>query len=224
MKKLIFAILIMMPFVGLFAQEGSDYKPDGGFVLGVNFTPLEVGGNVISIDNINGRYFLNSGLAVRVGLGLSTSKDSYDNGLEGNANETSSKSTSEFSFSLGAEKHFAGTERLSPYIGADLGLSMASAKAETTIAGVTSTIEGASDATGADRKHTTFGLNLVAGADFYVAKHLYLGVEIKYGFAVKSEGEYTVSSGGLSVTSKDKPKNTTIGQMAQPSLKLGFKF
>jgi opacity protein-like surface antigen len=96
-----------------------------------------------------------------------------------------------FSFSLrpGYEKHFEGTDRLSPYVGGELVFSTTTT---TTISedwnGTNARPEeGAVWETTTTDGSTTFGLNLVAGTDFYFADNIYLGAELGFGFAKTNE-------------------------------------
>ena len=98
-----------------------------------------------------------------------------------------------FSIRPGCEKHMAGTDRLSPYAGVEALFSMTTAKVETdevhdngtsTTAATdwklfTTTKEG-------DGASTTFGLNLIAGFDYFISKNLHLGAELGFGFSMTS--------------------------------------
>jgi len=92
---------------------------------------------------------------------------------------------------FGVEKHFTGTDRLSPYVGVDGILGFDSSKAT----------QGSNETKGPN----TFriGVRGVFGADYYVAKKLYLGVEGGLGLFYKSTGKTevngtTTSEGGSS--------------------------
>jgi opacity protein-like surface antigen len=94
----------------------------------------------------------------------------------------------------GYEWHLPGTEKLSPYLGAEAIFSLTTNKveADTAVPNKTST-----NTTGDAYKvltmvqtgkgaGTTFGLNLIAGVDFYFAKNLSLGAELGFGFTTTS--------------------------------------
>ena len=49
--------------------------------------------------------------------------------------------------------------------------------------GVTTTVDGPSS--------TTFGIGILAGADYYFVDHIYLGIEGGLGFSTTSDGERT---------------------------------
>lgn len=198
MKKL------FLPLVALFASAtvmAQDFKPVAGNVtLEANVNLL--GGSVNlnnSLNQIKARYFLSDDMAVRVGfgLGMSTTK----NVANTDSSWTEDKMSS-WSFSPGIEKHFEGTDRLSPYAGLDIMIGGANfkgesldingfGKTETTYEGITST---------GDRAYGMFGVNLVAGTDFYFAKHIYLGYEIGFGFSSQKDKDWTTTSTSTSGT------------------------
>lgn len=82
------------------------------------------------------------------------------------------------SYIPGLEKHFTGTDRLSPYIGLSLPLTLKLANYDSP----TLEVKGASDPWGNDRGYFDVGLNGLAGADLYVVKNFYVGFEVGAGF------------------------------------------
>ena len=82
----------------------------------------------------------------------------------------------------GFEKHMAGTERLSPYCGAEIAITMVTSKE----------VKEGANGDGSVNKTTTkgadgslsFGAGLLAGVDYYIAKSLYLGAEIGFFFDI----------------------------------------
>ena len=117
--------------------------------------------------------------------------------------------SSTFSIRPGYEKHFAGTERLSPYIGAEILFSVTSSKTTegqlydntpTYVVYDSSTVVKVNApwtvATLESKNHrdngasTTFGINLIAGFDFYFAKNLSLGAEMGFGWSTTSYPDY----------------------------------
>lgn len=193
MKKVILSVAIALTAVtGAFAQ-----KQEGGEKnLEVNFAPL--GGSPIGIDGIRLRLFNADGTgAIRVRLGLGGTNDvtvmSQSQQIGNTTVPELYKTEKSFNFSIrpGYEMHFEGTDRLSPYVGAELLFASGS---ETLIKEFHDGINAVDDADvakrstwEAERKRgtTTFGLNAVAGFDFYFVDNLYLGAEIGFGFQNK---------------------------------------
>lgn len=173
----------------------------------VNFTPL--GGSPVSINGIKFRKFSDDYNAVRleVFLGMNSDKSvsmqEGENGLEDDPNPLTYSKSSGFDFSIrpGIEKHFDGTNRLSPYVGAaaNIGISSSSQTEE-----YWSRSE-ANPGTDPFSSHTeweqktkdgsfSFGLSALAGMDFYFADNIYLGAEFGFGFGFNSMSDTKYSS------------------------------
>lgn len=106
--------------------------------------------------------------------------------------------TSSFTINPGFEKHFTGTDRLSPYVGFEIYFSSSKTtfKKDTLVEGnfatgvLYDTVTTSSTFQAPWTKYTlnqksgssTFGVNLIAGADYYFTKNLSLGVEFGFGF------------------------------------------
>lgn len=174
------------------------------------------------------RYFLADDLAARVSLSLnnSSTKDYYyENPNNAGGEGTEINKISMTTIALGAEKHFAGTDKLSPYIGADLvyGMGNTSAKWDKFDgigynADVTATVKNPT---------SMFGLNLVAGTDFYFAENFYVGLELGLGFMSTSEkaGETVFTNAGTSVTTLTEPaKSSSFGNNFIGNARLGWRF
>lgn len=218
MKKVILSVAIaLMATTGAFAQ-----KQDGGEKsLEVNFAPL--GGNPIGMDGIRLRLFNADGSgAIRIGLGLGGSKDVTvrSQAIEVSNNVTipelyDTKASFNFSIRPGYEMHFEGTDRLSPYVGAELIFAMGSDK-------LTKEFHNASSADNVTKPETwstweaertratsTFGLNAIAGVDYYIADHLYLGAEIGFGYQSKKYKDQELSVNETSYVYSSAAQNDT---------------
>lgn len=174
------------------------------------------------------RYFLADDLAARVSLTLnnSSTKDYYYELADNKGGEgTEINKSSLTMISLGAEKHFAGTEKLSPYVGADLvyGMGNSSAKWDKFDGGGYN-----SDFTATAKAPTSMlGVNLVAGTDYYFAQNFYVGLELGIGFQSVTEkaGEFTYTSGGTTTTNLSEPaKSSSFGNNFIGNARLGWRF
>jgi hypothetical protein len=221
--------------------------------LQVLFAPL--GGSPISIDGITYRKFNATGnrawrINVFVGLTNETKVTSQQDtsmhvGTGTTAKPESDKKTTGLAFSIkpGYEWHCAGTERLSPYCGVELLFAMGTAKIEqdTAVSNQTGTAAGTDwklltlETKGGNDAYTTIGLNLVAGADFYIAKNLSLGTELGFGFSTTSHPDKETQVLDLQSTSdntivvKNAPaqaqdKMMQVGPNAVAKIKLGWLF
>ncbi len=173
--------------------------------LEVNFSPLSA--TPIGINGLRFRMFNSESSAIRVGFSISGDNETnvWSQPLEiGTVTIPELYATDKsfgFAITPGYEKHFAGTDRLSPYVGAELSFAMNtftqteehhSGNSETTVG---DPANWSTWTTEVKNGTTTFGLNALAGVDYYFADNFYLGVEIGLGFQRTSfsDVEVTVS-------------------------------
>jgi len=209
----------------------AQFKQAGGERnLQLLFNPISVSGSpVLSLNNgLSFRQFNATGtaawrVAVTVGSNMTTAISQQEGDtllfptqvdfgnykLNTGRNPFAEQRTSTFTFGIrpGYEKHFAGTDRLSPYVGGEVVFGMSMNKIELDLVNVgdysvvftndpgdaipvvnatwtTNTLNSKS-------RSTTLGLNLVAGFDFYFAKNLSLGAEVNFGYYLTSFSDMT---------------------------------
>lgn len=208
MKKVLLSLAIVATGLAAFAQ-----KPAAGdktieynlnFATGTGVTYGILSTTLPGVGELRGRYFLSEDMAARckVGLGMG-SVTTKSTGGAGNTITNTHKVSNGFSLALtpGIEKHFAGTDKLSPYVGAELPIG---------IGGSTTTEDDQKDATGTFATNNStktvtgsqfnLGLNLLIGADYYFTNSIYLGVEGGMGlFMMGSTGDGTFdnTTGGV---------------------------
>lgn len=235
MKKLLLSLSVAV--LGLTAQA-QDFKPAKGDVTtefgltgGINNTNFELNDGA---GLLRFRYFQKENLAFRLGFNVgSISEKGNAYGTGANENKTgSAKSTeTQFLINLGVEKHFAGTERLSPYVGADFLIGSASNK--TTFENATGSVANPTyvEAVSSETKgpgSTILGLRAVVGADYYIAKRLYLGAEAGFGFVYAKDGETTNTSTINGTTTTTTTKSAGNSFELSPSIitgvRIGFVF
>lgn len=219
-RTIFFAALFCCGLLTANAQDAttattSDFKAVAKSITAeVGFAPF--GGTPLSIPYLKGRYFISDNLAVRLGLDIKYQHNAPTKDLTQNM----------FQMSIvpGIEKHFAGTGRLSPYIGGEVNVGFTSSSTDATVGGTTNTIKGAwTDSTGAgvaNRGNFHLGVNLLAGTDYYFAKHFFAGLEMGYGFMMTSTSDITVNG---TVTSKGG-SNFGLGSNVLGTIRLGFVF
>jgi opacity protein-like surface antigen len=196
MKKVVlFIALVATTVAGAQAQKFQGGEKN----LEVQFSPLS--GNPIGINGLRFRMFNSESSAIRVGFSVGGSNDTevrkqpyeiFDGGtfIKDMPELYSTSKSFNFSIRPGYEKHFAGTDRLSPYVGAELFFTMGSSSySEEYSSAVTAADNEAEFAAKwstwsitRSEGTTTFGLNAIAGADFYFVDNFYLGVELGLGF------------------------------------------
>jgi len=235
MKRLLLSLSVAM--LGLAAQA-QDFKPAKGDVTtefgltgGINNTNFNLNDGA---GLLRFRYFHKNDVAFRLGFNVGSNNETnkvYGTGANEGKEGSSTVKNTQFLINLGVEKHFAGTERLSPYVGADILFGTASNK--TTFENATGPANAPvyADATNIDVKApstTSIGLRGVIGADYYIAKRLFLGVEAGLGFAYETEGkgETTTTIGGTTTTVKTKSagNNFNISPSVITGVRVGFAF
>lgn len=232
---------VSLLFVGLFAstfamaQESGEYKPAAGAkTVEFIFRPDPAANNFVgALTNslnqpfLRGRYFTSETMALRAGLVLG-----FNNSTTYDAQEEKTVTSGlDLGLRPGLEWHFAGTDRFSPYVGADLAINLKSSSAEITPKdGQATKIEGATNAAGANRAGFGFGLNGVIGADYYITKSIYLGIEGSWGFMMMTEADMKVTppqgnaqttKGGSSMSFGSQGGVALVGN---GGIRLGYKF
>ena len=193
MKKLMILVSAVALSGTMFAQKaGSDnpYSLEGAMNVskeGVSW----------AAPNLRMRYFIKDNLALRLTVGrdgssvtttvpasTSTVTDTAGNTTTTTipASEVTTKN-SIMNFGLAAEYHLPGTDRMSPYFTAGFN-------------------------TGKDSRNdfSTFGLNVGAGIDYYIAENIYVGLEL-----------------GFNYTSTDGSSSSSLGNAAS-ALRMGWRF
>lgn len=233
-----FLMLFAMAVIVANAQEETDVikQSAGDKNLELQFNPGAIfgsnSGQILSNGvGIRFRLFASETIAYRLNLNLNyfnSSTTTQDADPNTGALELKTQNSSiGISLRPGIEKHFAGTKRLSPYVGAEaiIGYRTSTEKEDIQPANekyVVKTVNGNLD------DGFNLGVGLVAGADFYIAPKLYLGVELNYGlnYFMASKMKYSSSAPNTpSVDSKFGKTNTLTFQPGSMGIfRLGFLF
>lgn len=200
MKKVILSLTLALACIsGAYAQK----QTGGEKNLEVQFAPL--GGSPISVAGIRFRSFNSENTAIRATFFFNSTSNKTANTQPGKTTGSGGQDvstpalydvnkSSNFTLRVGYEKHFAGTDRLSPYVGAEVGFGRGSKTLEreyygANTAGDQNKVEKFSTWTMSKKQGTTtIGINLLAGVDFYFADNIYLGAELGFGFSNTSYG------------------------------------
>lgn len=201
-----------------------------------------------ALNQIKFRYFVSDQFAVRVGFTANSKKitDNQSSPYGTNPSTYSDiKRTSLLGTNLGVEKHFKGTKRLSPYIGAEVALAVKSSSEDITYKG--SSVNSDTKIKGAwlqevnspnypisykyiERGFTQVGLNLVTGFDFYMAKNFYFGYEIAFGVSSTKFKDIDItsknSSGGSfpDQNSDSDLREFSFGPNLMNGIRIGYVF
>lgn len=224
MKKL-FIIPMALISTAAFAQ-----KPEAGKITNeVGFSMNGWSQNVSSFG-LNGRYFLSPGLAVALGVSLSTGSNSneYAEKADGTgATGTYDTKSGSRTISLGIQKHFAGTEKLSPWVGLGLG-----------IGGGSSSISSKEAYNGGyqknysieeDYKYSSLSFNINLGIDYWFTDGMFIGLQYSpVGWYSETGGDRTRTVVNNSITTKTVTlgsKYSSISTLsAIPTFRLGWRF
>lgn len=211
-------------------DEFKSFKPTKGDVT----TELGLAGGLNNADfklNESGllrfRYFVKENLAFRLGVNVSSNSNTekfYDAGSAEGKKVTRNNGVL---LNLGIEKHFSGTPRLSPYVAGDilLGLNGGSVKMDNTDGNVYIS-QVSSKRTGPGT--FSFGVRGVVGADYYIAKHVYVGAEAGLGVLNSIEGKTktTTTIPGKTTTVETKSAGSTmeLNPSVITGIRIGFVF
>lgn len=226
MKKTL--LVIASALVGTFAFA---QKPTAGSKTAeVSFAGGAFSTWAYTVPELRFRYFMADNMAVRARLNIgSTSSTSETAG----AIKVKTEINSGFMISLnpGVEMHFAGTDKLSPYYGAQLGFSFGTSG--TTKVTNASSVGGA-PTTGDSYEATTgstMGLSLggFMGCDYYVTDAVFVGGEFGLNlFSMTSvgEGETKVTAGGVAAPAAKTGTSGTFNLFGVTAggIRLGFRF
>jgi hypothetical protein len=247
MKKPILILAGILATLGCFAQttkvdSQKNLKPDTkGLTTELNVNPFNGQINLNnSLNQIKFRYFTSPTVALRLGFNVSrldsANNVNYPYGINSSFNNDEKKSTT-IGLNLGIEKHFTGTRRLSPYIGADLSITDRSSSENISNNQSTTTVTNAwyytyySNNTTISQiqqpGYTRYGLNLFTGFDFYIAKHFFFGYEFDYSITRtdwKQINIVTTPSTNGTDNSSVKNTSTTFGPNLINGIRLGYAF
>lgn len=228
MKKLAILVGAIALTGSTFAQKPTDAPFSLEGQLGFNASTLS-----FDAPSIRFRYFATENIAGRLTLGIDNSSETinyFENeDVNGGGTGTEENKMGGWNLGIGGEYHFAGTDRLSPYVGLDILLGGGSMTSEWTNTNGLS--YDASHTRSVENKYSTFGVNLVAGADYYFAENFYLGMELGLGFGAMTEKEGTdvdtqIIAGTTVITNNktNEYKSSSFGNNVVGQFRLGWRF
>lgn len=208
MKKAIAICLVICSSTLLSAQEEEiRLKPvekNWGFTFNlsgfINDIKLEGNRDQTGQPILFVRRYLRDDLALRAGFGLNTLKNTtvHKDSLRQIASFVEFDSVftrNDVSFSAGIEKHIGTMRRLDPYFGGEilfqfLGKETTTWERTTTETAGKSTVEGEKKTDGG----IGFGIFGIAGFNYFIADHISLGAEYRFGYAyLKTGGNFSES-------------------------------
>ncbi|MBL4651535.1 MAG: hypothetical protein JKY53_01550 [Flavobacteriales bacterium] len=232
MKK-IFALVLAVFFVQLAISQDSTlsvvspslYKPMNGdvgfsFNMQANVTNFQLNNFTDGFGNnsLFMRYYVKDDVVFRLGLGLTSVNEKYqsvDSVSTTLVEWDSTYSRTDFYISPGFEKHMYASERLDPYVGANVSIGkvgQARMKGITLITDTSGTSSGTDqyEVSGTQDGGFLFGINLITGFNYFISERLSIGAEYRWGYNVfRTGGNWTQIStvtpvNGNSTTSKQQ--------------------
>ena len=217
MKKLMFTLAA---FAVAFTSANAQKQLGGEHNVEVSFNPF--GANPINASVIKYRNFLDDDAALRVTLGLNNTSNSYLVVPENSLQEAGATGTlthpdlfltndhSRLDLGIGYEKHFKGTDNLSPYLAVGAGISMNSLTLQRERFSALN-LDGSTVNSGFwsdepdpanwgvwsysnEIKSTTINVDLLFGADYYFNDAIYVGFEAGLRFAQTSGITSTITA------------------------------
>lgn len=236
MKKVIIAFTLVLASTFIVnAQKDTLKSRDGdwGFVLNLTGLIDNISlGNVTDGNNNNSilaKHHLTNDKVLRLGFGIKSISDNWlledsitvvTTGNRALQTIDSTESRLDFSLSVGYEKHLGNTRRLDPFIGAEIIIGRIGGTkidASTDITDITGT-EKIQQITQIDGGFN-FGLNFIAGFNYFFAERISIGAEINLGYLFSSTGgdvsdsrvTTPVSGGDITNFSSSKNKASSKG-------------
>ncbi|MEQ8578613.1 MAG: hypothetical protein RIC57_05785 [Balneola sp.] len=219
MKKIILLLFVFVASTTFLAAQS--FKPIGGeWGAEVNFTPFS--SSPVNIEYIRLRKFINDNTAFRLGLFLGGEIRNPDNDPAND--EKTTNQTLEINLLPGFEQHIAGTDRLSPYLGAELDLAFKFSKTNIEDDGRKESIEGAWTQLGSERGFFRIGVKALSGFDFYFSKSIYLGTEFGFGIEYIQQTDIEYKIGDLVINETPGGSFVQVGPTINGSIRLGYNF
>ncbi len=173
------------------------------------------------------RYFLSDDGALTLGFGILTDKNEETlQGIDSNGDEAEGTYTTKHStivFRPGYQKHFAGSDKVSPYVGFELPIALNSYTDEGSDVDFSGSAYSEDSDWTEEGGSTSFGLNLVGGADYWFTDGMYLGVQVAWGYSsTKMKDTETTFDGDTTTMPGGKSGGLSAGTTG--GLRFGFKF
>ncbi|MDR2120325.1 MAG: porin family protein [Tannerella sp.] len=223
-KYLIVFVMIAFGAIAGKAQESSVKPKKGSLALETGFSPFSVSGDNILLhsEQIRAIYSVSDKIGIRIGLGFSAASEISDNGQSSDDWEKTTGNSTGIAFTPGIVCNFKGTDKLTPYIGGEVIISVSSANSVVERKDYKQTTRNEGD------RFNSFGVGAFSGFNYYFAKNLYVGAEVNIAFTSKSQKNTVIETTTSGKTETVEPKNeaskATLNTGCTPSLRLGWVF
>lgn len=213
MKKIIVIIVLATFFtIGSNAQEAK-----GNLSFDLNFDPAAIfdaaAGPMFQMPYIKARYFFAPDMAARIGLGLLfNSETQYP---DPTINDYAQTSGFGFTLAPGIEKHF-GSNKFFVYVGGELPITSYSENSTSEINGTKYVAKNPDG-----NAYLGFGLNFIAGFDYYIFDNFYIGAELAPGLSYLKYKDSEDIDGNIT---EKGGKHTNFSLAASSGIRIGVRF
>lgn len=193
-----------------------------------------------ALNQIKLRYFTSDNFAIRLGFNVDVKKKdatvTNPYGTNPFISDESKKYTG-VGVNIGVEKHFPGTRRLSPYIAAEFSFANKFSTYTLNDGTVKTKIEGAWRSTTfvnngfvygyEERGYIKYGIGLLAGFDFYIAKNFFVGYEAAFQFSNIEYTDIDITTTGSSFppdSPDTKETEVSVGPSLLNGIRIGYVF
>ncbi|NVO20162.1 MAG: hypothetical protein HXX13_10700 [Bacteroidetes bacterium] len=234
--KNILSIILFALFLTFFLQAKAQTSPAHyakGWGTELNFNPFN---GSLSLNNASGqikvRKFLSDKLALRaaIAIGYKSGNDKEKQSYGTSPYETTIKKNSLLTaLNLGMEKHFNVGNRLSPYLGFELGFGLKKSKEEFGYNDTKKTIKGGWQTTSLiyngqyytsqvnyeERGFISQSGSILTGFDYYMDDHFYVGYEFGFGY------EFIKYSKLQATVDENFPNNSALPDLDSKTWEIG---
>ena len=227
------------------AQEKT-YKPvEGMTTLEVTFDPSSIfnaskTGSTFALPSTGGlnngikyRSWLSNDLAIRNTFLLGFRNTTTPVVLVNSVGDDVDANNSTFEWAVqirpGVERHFSGTNRLSPYLGSELIIGFGSNSVTTQSLDAADVIVESYVKNGGTQGWNyangfLLGAGLVGGFDYYVAESLFIGLELNYAFVYNKPFSVKTKNGDADEVVTKTGSNWYFNPSAGANLRIGWNF
>ena len=217
-----------------------------GWGTELNFNPFD---GSLSLNNSTGqlkvRKFMSNDIALRAGISIAYKNDNEQQKLVYGTlpyDATDKKTSILTELSLGAEKHFNGERRLSPYIGFEVGIGIKSSKQEYEYNSSKMTVKGAWEVQSLyyngsyyltqlsydERGFLSTNGSLLTGFDYYMDDNFYFGYELGFGYEFIKYSKIEITKDQNFPSTSTSPELNTkswrIGPRLMNGVRIGYNF
>lgn len=157
---------------------------------------------------IGGKYAMTDAMMIRGGVQFAVAgRDVPANPPAGQTGTDGSVSATTFGLSGALEYHLTRT-RVSPYVGAGLGISFTSTESKNAVTGATAQTTTKNNAGGEVINGTAYfggimlGIFAAGGLEYFVTQNVSLGAEYRFGYSTTSRYDEEATTGNTTVTAK----------------------